>query len=1016
MDRNARKNRAARRLGGRGNRRTRCARVAALIIALGGVAWGAESVLPPGLARTCSVRRWMIDDGLPDSQVCGVVPGTDGALWLATARCLVRFDGSSFTPVTLPRQASAGYNEGLRPDRRGGLWLYGTHGAERLENGAWWQSEAAGMPQGRVTAIAEGPDGAVYLAQERAIYEWRDGAVRPVLRSDVFLGEVGTIRQLAWEPGQGLWVAVGEGLFRWRPGETGPFVRSTDARAEWVFASDQTGPLMACGAGVCLKRENGKWKKMPAPQSVAVRSLLTMPDGTVWMGHDAGVDVFGGGRWDVQAQSVLHGPSRVLAMASDRESNIWLATTDGLMRVRTRVFQDVPMRQDAERPGVSVLWVDGGGRVWAGLRAGGLAMGDANGLEPLLVPPGFSDVALNALYREANGTLWCGGSGGSLWTLQNQNLLRVEGAYVDDVRAIQGGGGPASWIGTRRGVLAFNAARGAVEAVPWPLDPVLTLWLDRDGCLWVGHENCGLAALRGGKRTEYLSDRDLPGRTIRALYRDGEGTLWIGGLSGLARWKGDSRFVFRRAHGLWNESVRQIAEDAFGHLWLGTADGVMRIAKQDFADVVAGRKSLLSVRTFGAEAGVEDGRCTGGVFFPVSDPPRDRLWFPTRAGLLAVEPRLLPPLRPAPEVRIVSVERGRRVSMETPKGTAGPPSVESPDSRDVRIDYAAADFAAPERVRFGYELAGPVTQRAGLTQERQVLFSRLPPGEYTFRVTACNGDGVWHPAGARIAWRVDPFLWETTGFRLWCLLAGCGGAAFAVRATERRRTRRRLLEAKREQELSRERARIARDLHDEIGAKLTRLSLLGAMAAEDAGEDGALRREIEEMADSARETHRAFDEIVWSVSPRNDTIRSLSHYICKYAEEFFAGTDVQCHCRLPDGMPDHAIEPQLRHEIFLSVKEGLHNVLKHAEAKHVELDIAFPAGRLRVELKDDGRGFEPEAANPHGNGLRNLRERMRAAMGLFSLSSAVGQGTTLVFDIPMPGAARACKTDKGETA
>ncbi len=957
---------------------------------------------PPSLADAYTVRKWTLDDGLPDSQVCGVVPGQDGYLWLATARHLVRFDGLRFMTVALPAQAAVGRNEGIFQDSRGGLWVYGYLGAVRYADGAWWQSEAAGMPRGRVTSVTEGPDRAVYLAQERVIYEWKDGVARPLLESSALPNETGSFRQLVWSREGGLWIALGDGLYCWSPDKVAPPARMTDIRAEWVLLSAAGQPLVAHGSFVCLRRKGGLWERLPDARPVSARCLLDRPDGALWVGHDAGVDVFAENAWHAQPQSVLYGPSRVLGMAADRESNIWLATTEGLVRMRHRNMQGVPVWGIPEDSGVSALWVESDGNVWAGLRSGGLATGDARGLEPLPVPPDFADVALNALYRQADGTLWCGGSGGNLWTLQEENLQRIEGAYADDVRAILGGGGAPSWIATRRGVFAFNGSLNMLEEMAWPLDPVLALWQDSSGFLWAGHESLGLAVLRSGGRDEFLSGADLPGRTIRALYRDSEGVLWIGGMAGLARWEDGRRFVFRRSHGLWNESVRQIAEDASGCLWLGTAGGIMRIAKRELAAVAAGRKELLEVRTFGGEAGMEQEACTGGVFFPAGEPPRDRLWFPTRAGLITVDTREMPAPRPAPEIRLVSVELGRLASLLP----AGKPVIatrlaEAGTPHDVRIEYTALDFATPERVRFRFELAGPVTQRSGLTEERQVLFSRLPPGAYSFRVAACNGDGIWNQDGATVAWNVRPFFWETAGFRLWCLLLGCGCVALAVRTVERRRVHRRLEAAERQESLARERARIARDLHDEIGAKLTRLSLLGAMAAEDAKGAEPLRREIEQMADTARETHRAFDEIVWSVSPRNDTVRSLSHYICKYAEEFFAGTPVRCNFQLPEGMNGQPVEPQRRHQMFLAVKEGLHNILKHAAATRVDITVRLPEGGLCVELADNGCGFDPALVGTQGDGLRNMRERMKVVGGVLSLDSRPGTGTRLVFEMPL---------------
>ncbi len=948
-----------------------------------------------------TVRCWTLDDGLPDSRLCGVAQSADGYLWLATAHDLVRFDGLRFTTVALPPQSFVGDNEGLFQDSRGGLWVYGFLGAVRYAEGGWWQSEEAGLPRGRVRAVTEGADGRVYIAQERALFAWREGVARRVLESASIPEQPQPFRSLARMPDGTLLLAVGDGLYRWRPGEASPTGRVTDIRAEWVLSADARRPPLAHGSFVCLRSGGDAWERLPEGRIVSARCVLPQGDGALWVGHDAGAVLFRDGVWRDVALNLQNSPVQVTAMTEDTEGNLWLATRAGLVRLRRRVFSEVPLpAATSEQAGVSVLWVESDGHAWAGLRAGGLAFGDSRGLRRLALPREMEGAAFSALYRQFDGTLWCGGAAGGLWAMSSQEVWRAEGVYTDSVRAIAGRGGPPSWVASSRGLLSVNAERRSLEELAWPTDPVLVLFLDRDGFLWVGHESLGLAALRSGARDEFQPEAFLPGATVRAIYRDSEGVLWIGGLAGLARWQESERFVFRRAHGLWNESVRQIAEDASGCLWLGTADGVMRIEKRELDAVAAGRKPLLGVRTFGVEAGLSEEACTGGVCFPQGEPPRDRLWFPMRSGLVTVGTRALPAARPAPEVRVCGLALGRLATRSASVPAAVGAALADADSpRDVCVEYAAVDLTVPERVRFLYELSGPVSQRSGLTCERSVRFSRLPPGDYTFRVTACNGDGVWHPAGATAAWRIRPFFWETSAFRYGCLLLGGAALVLAARVVERRRVARRLAAAERAEALSAERARIARDLHDEIGAKLTRLSLIGAMAVEDAGGDEALRREIEEMAGTARETHRAFDEIVWSVSPRNDTVRSLSHYICKYAEEFFAGSPVRCLCRLPDDMPDLTLDPLCRHAMFLSVKEGLNNVLRHAGAGQVTVSVRLADRRLRVGVEDDGCGFEPAEVVEKGEGLRNMRERLRSVGGEVTLVSSPGSGTRLTFEM-----------------
>jgi len=691
-----------------------------------------------------------------------------------------------------------------------------------------------------------------------------------------------------------LWIATGDGLlYCWSQDNTTTPVRMTDIRAEWVLQSAADQPLVAHGSFVCLRRKGCAWERLPDTPPVSARCLLDMPDGTLWVGHDAGVSIFAENAWHAQPQSALAGASRVLGMATDREGNIWLATTDGLVRMRHRVLQNVPVWERPAGTGVSALWVESGEHVWAGLRSGGLASGDADGLEPLPVPPDFADIETHALYRETGGTLWCGGSGGNLWAMEKNDLKRVEGAYADDVRTILGGGGAPSWIATRGGVFAFNGSLNTLEEIAWPQDPVLALWQDANGFLWAGHESLGLAVLRSGGRDEFLSERDLPGRTIRALYRDSEGVLWIGGLAGLARWEEGRRFVFRRAHGLWNESVRQIAEDAGGGLWLGTAGGIMRIAKQELADVAAGRKELLAARTFGVEAGMERTACTGGVFFPSGEPPRDRLWFPTRAELVTVGTRSLPPLRPAPDVRLVSAELGRLVTLRTQTNA----------TRTIRF----ANGTNPHDVR-----------------------------------------------------------------------------------------------------LERERARIARDIHDDLGVSLTQIALQGEVMQDDLDQPENMRRYVTELSQSSRAMTRAVDEIIWAVTPGNDTLETFTSFIGQFVENTLKPTGMACRLALPTELPNLPMTATVRHCLYLVLREALNNVIRHADAKTVRFTLSLTDRHLTLTLADDGCGFDPGRQSSlakerlcRGNGLSNMRKRMAEIGGALNLASTPGHGTTLTAQIDL---------------
>ena len=206
--------------------------------------------------------------------------------------------------------------------------------------------------------------------------------------------------------------------------------------------------------------------------------------------------------------------------------------------------------------------------------------------------------------------------------------------------------------------------------------------------------------------------------------------------------------------------------------------------------------------------------------------------------------------------------------------------------------------------------------------------------------------------------------------------------------------------------LDQERARIARDLHDEIGANLTHISILSTLAARPSTTAGTSREHNTDVANVARQTIQAFDEILWSINPGNDTLQSLSHFICRRTEEILAPANLAYQFELDESIPDRFVPPQRRHGLLLAVKEALHNILKHAAANRVTLRCAMDGGVFVVCIADNGRGFDPQAVpatatGRRGHGLENMRRRLAELGGDCHCESRPGHGTQITFRLPL---------------
>ena len=305
---------------------------------------------------------------------------------------------------------------------------------------------------------------------------------------------------------------------------------------------------------------------------------------------------------------------------------------------------------------------------------------------------------------------------------------------------------------------------------------------------------------------------------------------------------------------------------------------------------------------------------------------------------------------------------------------------------------------------------------------RSTEYNYLPPGAYRFRVIACNNDDIWNIKGAALAFSVLPFFWQTWWFRLAALGCGAGLIGASVLLLTRTKMRRRLQDLERQRVLERERTRIARDIHDDLGASLTRITLLSQSAYGELDGQSQAGAHVQSIYHTARELTRAMDEIVWAVNPQHDTLDSLVTYLGRFAQSFLSASAIRCRLDLPLHLPTWTLSAELRHNVFLAFKEALNNVAKHARASEVRITLEFQPGGFALIIADNGCGFDfdqlsraPQTPSDGaraggGNGLINMQRRLREVGGRCEWDTSPRQGARVKLVI-LPGAlSRVIKT------
>jgi signal transduction histidine kinase len=487
------------------------------------------------------------------------------------------------------------------------------------------------------------------------------------------------------------------------------------------------------------------------------------------------------------------------------------------------------------------------------------------------------------------------------------------------------------------------------------------------------------------------------------MYEDALGRLWLGAAGGeLACLASGSRRSWVAEPRSSDDAVTGILGSEDGDLWFATGKGIWRVTGAEIKEWLVGGSPLRPQLFFEIEAPASTASAQGWPRALKS--PDGRFWFATAGGVVTFDPRGMEPEPAPPPIRLESIlvngQRLNLASLNAPGGRGRPQRAAWPIEgglplqlpsklRSLEVRYTAFCFAAPERVRFRHKLEGFEADWVESGGERRVVYGQLANGSYRFRVTACNAAGVWNEAGTGFAFVIPAPAWRSW----WALtlygVAAAGVVAGAARWVSYRRLRRRVARLAQEQAMQRERMRIAQDMHDEIGSKLTKISFISERAKGELQGQGPVAGKLDAIADTSRELLQSLDEIVWAVNPHNDTLEHLAAYLGQYVTEYLQNTTVECELHIPRSLPHQPLSAEARHNLFLAFEEVVNNALRHGRASHVRVAIAAHASRFEITVTDNGCGFDAAA------------ERAAAA-GAASRAKRGGNGLAPAIDWPAP--------------
>jgi signal transduction histidine kinase/sugar lactone lactonase YvrE len=680
------------------------------------------------------------------------------------------------------------------------------------------------------------------------------------------------------------------------------------------------------------------------------------------------------------------GGIEVTCLAVDKTGALWIGTSNGVYRrLANQRFEHYSDREGLPANDVNAIVSDRHGRIWVGTRSSGLGLVTVDSLS--------QRAAVQAAYSTRNGlpANWIHqifeGRDGVLWAGTAAGLVEIVPA-AEPTRCQFRAVGPALGL-VHPGVLSVAEDRhhnlwvagttGAAKIRP----DGFTIFGAADGIrsassgsLWIGFSaEGGLVRYRRGRFERFGTDHGVPHGAIRNLGLDRNDRLWgASSRGGLLRVDGvaDGRPAFSRyttAQGLSSNEVTAVVEDTHGRIYAGTARGLDRL------DPATGR-----IRTYRAGEGLPIGEMLAAI--------RDRagvMWASYNSGLVRIVPTDDPP-SVVPSVLITGLRVAGQTQPLSALGQAELQFFELPWNRNsLEVDFVSPGFGPADGLRYQIKLEGGDSDWSSPSEQRRILYANLAPGHYRFLARATNADGVMSNAAASFSFTILPPIWQRWWFRslLAALVVALAYAIYRYRVS-------RLLE------VAAMRTRIAADLHDDIGANLTRIAVLSEVVRRQRPDADD---RLASIAAVARESVTAMSDIVWAISPGRDGLHDLTRKMREHAEEVFAAGETELTFAGPDATRDVRLSVDMRRDIYLIFKEAINNAARHADCSRVNVGFRAEGTRLILSIADDGEGFDASAEGD-GNGLVSMRNRAKRLTAKFDITSRPGEGTTVRLEVP----------------
>ncbi len=917
------------------------------------------------------ITNYTEKDGLSNNDVHCILEDRNNNLWFGTQHGVTCFDGKNFIQYTEKEGLLNNLVTSISEDKKGNLWFCTFGGVTKYNGGDFTHyTRKEGLPCDSVLRCMEDRKGNIWFATYHGAAKFDGKFFTHYTKADGLAAE--SIFDLLEDKEGDLWFGSGNGINKF---DGKSFTHFTTGEG---MISDRSGNIWIGTTGGGLNKFDGKYfTQYNLEQGLSnskIKGITEDKSGNIWFGTDGGgVNKLNATSFDYKVPGEVLENHRIRPILKDKNGNLWLGTEGG--HVGKLAAEQNP---DGGRlftyyklfaSGLRSLMQDKKGNIWIGTTGSGIIKYDGKKFTNYSLGTGLERQSIYDILEDEKGNLWFGTRDGS--------IVRYDGKDFVFCTTVQG----------------------------LPGSIIYSMLKDKKGNIWFCTEGAGVYKYDGAMLTNYTEKEGLFSKSITAIGEDKDGNIWLGTQgTGVCRFDGKSFTYYSKQQGLPDNNVWSVFCDAERRLWFGTNKGLSLFIPQKDS-----LKDKYSVYNFGAQDGL---KAIDFNLHSVCVDNDNRIWWGTGKSVPSFD---LNKKIHADSLRSLSLsyieinERFydfRNLSDSSKRKitfSSVVPFYNYPDNLTLTYDqnhltfhFSAIDWSAPGKIKYSYRLTGLDENWSSPSYESIADYRGLRHGKYELQVKAIGQSQLWTEP-IHYSFTILPPWWLTWWFKSLVGLLLLGIIFFIARFIYRYQFRKQKALLEKQLAVQMERQRISSEMHDDIGAGLSGIRLLTEITKNKV-KDKKGAEEVEKIYQSVGEISSKMKEVIWSLNTENDKLSNLIYYIQRQARQWLENYPCQLTVDPPEIMPDIVINGEARRNIFLIVKEAVHNIIKHSGANRVIIKITCNT-KLAITIIDNGKGMTAEQNRDDGNGMKNMRQRVQKLNGKFFIKNQ--EGLTLTVEIPI---------------